>query len=354
MTTETQLAQPFTAMDCADEKQILAEMRTEFLTQFVYSYKRNNQTITHLSYIGVKECIRRLADQNKCSFTLSDPKVEETSEVIRVTLKLHDNLRNIDLLGASEAPKDTPFAYVLAVNKAERNALAKLIPANFIAALIQEYLTQSNHVQYLGADVSEPPVKNVTSAVATQQPVVPADLPLPIVPIKPPLQPSTQSSTAPVNPQQSTITTKPQQSNSQQPTTSTPQSSPKIKPVSEAPKIDWHNANFDLPMPELKQVPLHEGEAVIGIMNVYTAPNSDPSEVTLVPTEPLKLNLPAFTHFLMPKVLDVMTGLTYTIFQTKEGNLAYIWCKTKFTSKQLSDLHKSAQWAFGKAHNAST
>ncbi len=171
MTTEIQPAQSYQEMERVDENQILSELKGEFLEQFVYSYQQGNRTITSLSYTGIKEIVRR-----RRNFSILDYKIEETENVYRAIVKIHDVENNIDALGASEADKTKPFAYVLALNKAERNAYAKLIPAKFAAELIAEKLKDRNQV----VDVPPPkpaesprqPPKNVTPPKETpaQQP----------------------------------------------------------------------------------------------------------------------------------------------------------------------------------------
>ena len=44
-----------------------------------------------------------------------------------------------EFVGVSEVEKAKPFAYVLAVNKAERNAYRKLIPEKELALAVEEY-----------------------------------------------------------------------------------------------------------------------------------------------------------------------------------------------------------------------
>lgn len=122
-------------MELRDEGQILAEMKGEFLSQYVYSFKQSNRDITNLSYAGIKEAIRR-----RGHFQIIEQEVTEVNGKIRALVKIHDLVNDIDVLGASEAEAEKPFAYVLAVNKAERNAYAKLIPAKFFAELIAEKL----------------------------------------------------------------------------------------------------------------------------------------------------------------------------------------------------------------------
>ncbi len=133
--TENTDMQPYQDMDLRDEDQILKELKGEFLQQYVYSFKQGNHEITNLSYAGIKEAIRR-----RGHFQIIEQTVEDTNGKIRALVKVHDLINDIDVLGASEAEAEKPFAYVLAVNKAERNAFAKLIPAKFYAELIAEKL----------------------------------------------------------------------------------------------------------------------------------------------------------------------------------------------------------------------
>ncbi len=127
--------QVFQEMERRDENQILAEMRGELLEDLVYSVDIQGKRVTSLRYAGVKEGIRR-----RGNVEILDVRTEETPEEIRALVKVRDHDNRIDVLGASSAEKSKPFAYVLAVNKAERNAFAKLIPAKWYAVLIDEYL----------------------------------------------------------------------------------------------------------------------------------------------------------------------------------------------------------------------
>lgn len=147
---------PYMIMEAKDEDQILAEMKGEFLAQFVYSFQQGNRTITNLSYAGIKEAIRR-----RGHYQIIEQTITEANGKIRVLIKVHDLVNDIDVLGASEAEADKPFAYVLAVNKAERNAFAKVMPAKLIAEMIQEKLH--------GKPQQEQP-KDVTPTQQVQQP----------------------------------------------------------------------------------------------------------------------------------------------------------------------------------------
>ena len=121
-----------------DENQILAEIRGELVQELVYSAQIQGRQVTNLAYAGIKEGIRR-----RGNVEILEVRTEETAEEFRVLVRVRDHDNHIDVLGASSAEKKKPFAYVLAHNKAERNAFAKLIPAKWYAILIEEYLTRT-------------------------------------------------------------------------------------------------------------------------------------------------------------------------------------------------------------------
>ena len=125
----------FHEMERRDENQILAEMRGELIEDLVYSIDIQGRRVTNLSYAGVKEAVRR-----RGNLEILEVRTEETPEEIRALVRVRDHENRIDVLGASSAEKGKPFTYTLAVNKAERNAFAKLIPAKWYAVLIDEYL----------------------------------------------------------------------------------------------------------------------------------------------------------------------------------------------------------------------
>jgi len=125
----------FHEMERRDENQILAEMRGELVEDLVYSVDIQGRRVTNLSYAGVKEAIRR-----RGNVEILEVRTEETPDAIRGLVRVRDHDNRIDVLGVSSSEKGKPFAYTLAVNKAERNAFAKLIPAKWFAVLIEEYL----------------------------------------------------------------------------------------------------------------------------------------------------------------------------------------------------------------------
>ncbi len=129
-----------------DEDQILAQMRGEVLGTYVYSFVQSGRQITSISYAGVKEAIRRRGNVSfyPCTCCHREIHVEETGDEIRANVTVWDLTNNVKFLGAASANKKLPFAYTLAVNKAERNALRKLLPEKALALMIQEFLKRND------------------------------------------------------------------------------------------------------------------------------------------------------------------------------------------------------------------
>ena len=129
-----------------DEDQILAQMRGEVLGTYVYTFLQSGRQITSISYAGVKEAIRRRGNVSfyPCTCCHREIHVEETGDEIRANVTVWDLTNNVKFLGAASANKKLPFAYTLAVNKAERNALRKLLPEKALALMIEEFLKRND------------------------------------------------------------------------------------------------------------------------------------------------------------------------------------------------------------------
>ena len=135
----------------ANERSRAAQVRV-ILKDWVYtikvwdSDKKVMRDVTSLSYAGVKEAIRQRGNiwWYPCDCCHKQVHTEETSEEIRAVVTAWDMERNIKFLGAASALKKQPFYWVLAVNKAERNALRKFLPEKQIALLIDEWLRKEN------------------------------------------------------------------------------------------------------------------------------------------------------------------------------------------------------------------
>jgi hypothetical protein len=123
-----------------DEAQILGEMRGELLGQYVYRMNLHGREIVNLSYAGIREAIRRRGGAEIMEFH-----VDDVEDEFRALVKVRDHVNQIDVVGASTCKKTQPFAYTIALNKAERNAFRKLVPEKLLALLISEY--QKTHPQ---------------------------------------------------------------------------------------------------------------------------------------------------------------------------------------------------------------
>jgi hypothetical protein len=128
----------FQAFDKRDEQQILRELQGELLEEYVYTANIQGQTITQLSYPGTKEAARR-----RGNFEIADWRVDYTSNLVNAVVKIRDFENRCEFLGASSAKIDQPFALTLALNKAERNALNKMLPTKWIAAMFKEFLNRT-------------------------------------------------------------------------------------------------------------------------------------------------------------------------------------------------------------------
>jgi len=283
--SNSEMVPAYQEMDKRDENQILAEMRGEVLEDLVYDITLSGRKVTNLSYAGVKEAIRR-----RGSLEILDVKTEESEATIRALVKVRDLQNRIDVLGASEADKQKPFAYTLAINKAERNAFAKLIPAKWFATLINEYLEQKKFGprEQSAQRVSAPP-SNVPKMQGNKH--------------------------LDIDPETLTLLT----------------------------------ATTLIQDERLKQYQITpDGSNQIGMINVLD------DVITIVPYQAnLRRDNPAFTSFLFPKILDAMANkyaLEYEVIGTKDGVLLYILIKGKLEEKQVKELLTPSRWAFQKAN----
>jgi len=118
-----------------DEEQILREMKGEYLRNFVYRFEHEGKDVVNLSYAGIREAIRRRGHTR-----ILEWRVEDDGTRYKAVVKMHDLVNNVETLGAATCEKDRPFAFTIAVNKAERNAWGKMLPTKLIASLIDEFL----------------------------------------------------------------------------------------------------------------------------------------------------------------------------------------------------------------------
>ena len=106
----------------------------------MYRINLHGREIVYLSYAGIREAVRRRGGVEIMNFS-----VEDVEDEFRALVKVRDHVNQIDVVGASTCKKALPFAYTIALNKAERNAFRKLVPEKLLALLIGEY--QKTHPQ---------------------------------------------------------------------------------------------------------------------------------------------------------------------------------------------------------------
>ncbi len=163
-------AESFSIMERADEAMIEKEIKGEFLDQMVYSFEIAGKRIVGLSWVGVKEVVRRMGN-----IRVLDPMITETDTLFQVICKARDEIRNLEMFGVSRQSKkarrkdgseyDDEFALHKALSKAQRNAIRAVIPEVFIKTAIDEFLLRKNS----GAP-TRTPTQNVQDMFAAAAP----------------------------------------------------------------------------------------------------------------------------------------------------------------------------------------
>lgn len=173
----------FAVLDRHDEEQILAEMQRRVLDVTLYDFPgEGGKLIVDLSYNGVRECIHLMNRTGKVKIrvvpgSLEVEEIQEDGEAFYVATVWAEDLvtgagfsgtavqeKRIQLKPATarkwkEAGKQVPddrmvwdrFARTKAVNKAERNALAKFIPERVRQTLIAQYVGQPERIKRIEA-----------------------------------------------------------------------------------------------------------------------------------------------------------------------------------------------------------
>jgi hypothetical protein len=173
---------PFMLMDNEDESQILAEMQGAVIATFVYCFsdKRSGKEVVGLSKAGVDQACRESSLRGEIYRIIKNPitgkpcEIEEDDKFIKVVVEaghfvitkdrngkvLGEQLLNT-AIGSKRQAKNmksrdgkimpNPFAFEVALSKAERNAKMKLLPYKFILEMIKNYRNKGN-VQMIEAD----------------------------------------------------------------------------------------------------------------------------------------------------------------------------------------------------------
>ena len=133
-----------TLMNLKDDEQVLDEIRGNYLSEFVYSFKTKEGMVTGLSWAGTKE-IARL----KGNISVEDININETPDQFRVLAKAQNLEKNVTMFGIGVQPKqmtlksgdkiDDVHALSKGVSKAQRNAIRALIPEMYIKEMIKKF-----------------------------------------------------------------------------------------------------------------------------------------------------------------------------------------------------------------------
>ena len=122
-------------MERKDEAQILSELQGVFLDKFVYSFKQGQNTVTGISWAGIKEIAYRIGE-----IDTNIEKFEETEDayvfIVRATNKGVGSRLGVSNQSKMQNGRVDQFALQKALSKAQRNAIRGVIPE----ATIQQYL----------------------------------------------------------------------------------------------------------------------------------------------------------------------------------------------------------------------
>jgi len=158
---DTVMLQQIREIDQRDESQIMAELAGETLQEYFYEVirfdRRQKKQIrkVKLSWAGTCEVAR-----NRGNIVLDTPNITETETHWRVVVKATDLVRNFTVFGGCHQPKkmkvteideatgevigekiiDDEYALEKAISKAQRNALNRCIPADYMAKAIDRLL----------------------------------------------------------------------------------------------------------------------------------------------------------------------------------------------------------------------
>lgn len=172
----------FEILDRHDEDQVLALLQGQAVDEWFYKFPQDGQMVVDLSIKGVFDTVTALNRTGKCRMrlipgSLEGATVDEDGETFyEATVWAEDQATGFSASGHSYEPKrkklkkttaekkrqrgeavgedDTvwnPFAKTIAVNKAERNALAKFIPQRIRLTLIAQFMRDPSRIREIKA-----------------------------------------------------------------------------------------------------------------------------------------------------------------------------------------------------------
>lgn len=188
--TELVIANPeeelgvFEALDRHDEEQVLMFLQQRAVAEWFYKFPQDGQLVVDLSIKGVFDTVAAMNRTGKCRLriipgSLQGATVDEDGQTFyEATVWAEDQVSGAVYSGHSYEPKRkklkdstaakyrkdgkpvgedntvwNPFAKTIAVNKAERNALAKFIPQRVRLTLIAQFLNQPGRIREIKAGV---------------------------------------------------------------------------------------------------------------------------------------------------------------------------------------------------------
>jgi len=172
---------PFMLMDAEDENQILQEIQGAVLDTYIYSFREGSgKEVVGLSKAGVDQVCRESANKGEVyrvipnEITGKPAEVEEDDSYIKVIVKVgrfalikdkNGNVSGEQLLDTAIGSKrqakkqrfrsgkvaDNPFAYEVAISKAQRNAKRDLLPYKLITEMVKKFRNKGN-IKVIQAD----------------------------------------------------------------------------------------------------------------------------------------------------------------------------------------------------------
>jgi hypothetical protein len=109
----------------------------ELLGEYIYSFSREGRRVVGISWAGAK----RLAQKYLPGLEVELVRVDTSDKWIAVVVKAKTERGSA--LGAAQVPASERFAYTIAINKAQRNAIMNLLDEAVIKHALEEYLQDS-------------------------------------------------------------------------------------------------------------------------------------------------------------------------------------------------------------------
>lgn len=150
---------PYVAMDAADDEQVLdmIEGKIDSLKDLVYSFEQDGKRIVGLSWVGTKAAAFQLARKKICILSEEDFKYEvdpTDPEYVLFIVTVKDLVTGAKRYGSkrqwmklhTRSKGDVPnkFWFEQGKSKATRNAMQDLMPAEWIAKMVDKWMKNGN------------------------------------------------------------------------------------------------------------------------------------------------------------------------------------------------------------------